>query len=260
MNTLASTQDGNNTLFILNRIGGNLNGQAATLGTMFGFLYDDAENFLSFTFAGSTQFVSTIDNVFPRTTPRISTFIPAGRSGWMKVYHLESDIAILGASLNFNSNTSSDAKKYDNGQNFTHRALTEGSTTLSYPVFPVDCTASISPMNASFPASGGSGTVTVSSNCLWSAVSNVPWISATPTSITFAGGTLSYQVSGNPTANPRTGTVTIAGKTFTVTQSGNCASITLTPASLPIGTVGAAYNQMLTASGGASPYVFTVSA
>lgn len=261
MNSIASTQDGNNTLFILNRIGGNLNGQAATLGTMFGILYDDAENALSFSFTGSTQFVGTIDNAFPRTTPRVNTFIPAGRSGWMKVYNSLSDDAILGASLNFNSSANSDSKKYNNGQNFTHRALTEGSTTLTVPVFPVNCTFGISPMNASFPASGGSGSVTVTSNgCLWSANSNVPWISVEPTSVNIIGGTLGYQVAGNPSASPRTGTVTIGGQTFTVMQSGNCASITIAPASLPSGAVGAAYNQTLIASGGLSPYILTVSA
>src|SRR5262249_49317730 len=61
-------------------------------------------------------------------------------------------------------------------------------------------------------------------------------------------------------ASPRMGTVTVAEKTFTVMQSGNCASITVTPPSLPNGTVGAAYNQTLTASGGASPYAFTLGA
>jgi uncharacterized protein (TIGR03437 family) len=40
----------------------------------------------------------------------------------------------------------------------------------------------------------------------------------------------------------------------------NCPTITLSPGSLPSGAVGAAYNQTIIASGGASPYSFTVSA
>jgi len=38
-----------------------------------------------------------------------------------------------------------------------------------------------------------------------------------------------------------------------------CPSIAISPATLPPATVGAAYNQTLTASGGTAPYVFTVS-
>jgi hypothetical protein len=261
MNGIAAPADGNNTLFILNRIGGDLSVGAATLGFMFGVLYDDSESLFSFTFAGNSQFVSPLDVSFPRTSPRITNIITAGRSGWMKVYKFDSDDAILGASLNFNSNSGSNAKKYDNGQNFTHRALTEGPTTLMVPVFPVNCSYNIAPLNASFAASGGTGSVTVTSNgCLWTGVSNVPWISVISTSVIFQGGTLDYQVAGNPSASPRTGTITIAGNTFTVNQFGNCASITVAPASLPSSTVGVAYNQTLTASGGAAPYVFTVAA
>src|SRR5262249_27026096 len=40
----------------------------------------------------------------------------------------------------------------------------------------------------------------------------------------------------------------------------NCPSITVNPATLPNGIAGTAYNQILTAMGGTTPYTFTVSA
>jgi hypothetical protein len=52
-----------------------------------------------------------------------------------------------------------------------------------------------------------------------------------------------------------------AERTFTIVIApAACPAITLSPATLPAGTVGAAYSQTMTASGGTAPYVFTVSA
>jgi hypothetical protein len=84
LSNVGSRADGNDTLLILNRIGGNLGTGAATLGTLFGVFYDDAENALSFSVAGNCQLRNSITNNFPRTTPRFESFIPAGRTGWLK--------------------------------------------------------------------------------------------------------------------------------------------------------------------------------
>jgi hypothetical protein len=64
---IPSRADGNDTLIILNRLGGSLAVGSSTLGSIFGILYDDAENPLSFTFtAGVCQFRSSLSNNFPR--------------------------------------------------------------------------------------------------------------------------------------------------------------------------------------------------
>src|SRR5262249_1300657 len=81
-----SRADGNGSLVVLNRIGGNLGIGAATLGTLFGVFYDDSENPLSFSITGSCQLRNSLSNTFPRLTPRFETFIPAGRTGWFKVF------------------------------------------------------------------------------------------------------------------------------------------------------------------------------
>ncbi|MBL8187990.1 MAG: hypothetical protein JNK38_08285, partial [Acidobacteria bacterium] len=82
LDNIGSRADGNDTLLILNRIGGNLGIGAASLGTLFGIFYDDAENALSYSVTGGCQLRSAISNNFPRITPRFETFIPAGRTGW----------------------------------------------------------------------------------------------------------------------------------------------------------------------------------
>jgi hypothetical protein len=130
--------DGNDTLIVLNRLGGSLAATAATLGPIFGILYDDTENPLSFTFPASVcQFRSSLSNNFPRTAPRFEQFIPAGRSGWAKFYSL-SDIGLLGAAFNFNSNAKASAGAFNQGRNL-HKLTLTSAATLTIPIFPPNC-------------------------------------------------------------------------------------------------------------------------
>lgn len=130
--------DGNDTLIILNRIGGNLAIGTSTVANIFGIFYDDAENALSFTFvSGACQFRSSLSNNFPRLTPRFETFIPAGRSGWAKFYSL-SDIGLLGAQINFNPNAATAANAFNGGHNL-HKLTLAASVTLTLPIFPANC-------------------------------------------------------------------------------------------------------------------------
>ena len=75
------------------------------------------------------------------------------------------------------------------------------------------------------------------------------------TSITL---TTNASVSGRTLA--RNGAVTLDSNRVTATCPAPpvCPAVTLTPATLPGGTVGVAYNQTITASGGTAPYTFTV--
>ncbi|MBL8189385.1 MAG: HYR domain-containing protein [Acidobacteria bacterium] len=132
---IGSKADGNDALLIVNRIGGNLGLGAATLGTIFGIFYDDSENAVSFTVTGGCQLRGSVSNNFPRTTPRFEQLIPAGRTGWFKLYRQEADIAMTGAIINFNTNSTSSAGAFNQGHNL--HALTL-STAGSYviPVFP----------------------------------------------------------------------------------------------------------------------------
>ncbi len=137
LDSIASRADGNDTLLIVNRIGGNLGTGASTLGTLFGILYDDTEHALSFQITGGCQIRSSLSSNFPRTAPRIETFIPAGRTGWMKLYS-QSDFGILGAAINFNPNVGASAGAFNQGHNL-HKLTLSPAASLTIPVFPPPC-------------------------------------------------------------------------------------------------------------------------
>ncbi|MDR4498985.1 MAG: matrixin family metalloprotease [Candidatus Scalindua sp.] len=86
------------------------------------------------------------------------------------------------------------------------------------------CSFDIMPVSKVFDSSGGTGSISVSSNvevCGWSAESNVSWITITSGSNDAENGTVEYSVSPihyKFKNKYRTGTITIAGMTFTVTQ------------------------------------------
>jgi photosystem II stability/assembly factor-like uncharacterized protein len=85
------------------------------------------------------------------------------------------------------------------------------------------CSYTLSP-NQLFPATGGSGAVSVGAptGCPWTEVVSPGngWITITAVSGPSGNGTVSYSVAANPDPNQRSGTMTIAGLTFTVTQAG----------------------------------------
>jgi hypothetical protein len=85
------------------------------------------------------------------------------------------------------------------------------------------CTYAIAPDARSMTASGGSGTVLVSTTtaCPWTASSNVPWITLAPAAGS-GSGPVQFQVA--PTSGPqRIGTAVVAGHLFTIHQSPGCA-------------------------------------
>jgi hypothetical protein len=132
-----SRADGNDTLVIINRIGGNLGIGAASLGALFGLFYNDAENALSFSVTGGCQLRSSLSDTFPRLTPRFGTFIPAGRTGWFKVWS-QSDIAISGAMINLNANAGTAAGSFSGGHNL-HKLTLSAAGSYSLPIFPGGC-------------------------------------------------------------------------------------------------------------------------
>jgi hypothetical protein len=87
------------------------------------------------------------------------------------------------------------------------------------------CTYTISPTSENFTAAGGNGavTVTTTSNCTWTAVSSVSWITVTGGASGTGTGVVAYAVQPNTgnnprNNNPRNGSLTIAGRTFNVSE------------------------------------------
>jgi subtilisin family serine protease len=79
------------------------------------------------------------------------------------------------------------------------------------------CTYSLSATAVTAPASGTSGSVTVSTapNCTWSAASSASFIT-----VSAGAGAVFYSVAANPSLTTRVGSITIAGQTVTITQMG----------------------------------------
>ena len=141
LDNVGSRADGNDTLVIINRAGGNLGIGGFTLSTIFGLLYDDAENVLSFSVSGSCQLRNSLSNNFPRTAPRFETFIPAGRTGWVKFFQQTGVTGILGAAINLNANAGASAGAFNGGHNLHHLTLAGFNNTNGYivPIFPPSC-------------------------------------------------------------------------------------------------------------------------
>ncbi len=135
---IGSRADGNSTMLIINRVGGNFTTSGATIGNLSGLLYDDAENAFSFTAnLGVCQYRKILDNTFPRSFNQFERVIPAGRSGWMKFWTVN-DWALFGAQINFNPNTASSAGAFNQGHNLHHLTLTDAATIV-VPVFIPSC-------------------------------------------------------------------------------------------------------------------------
>jgi hypothetical protein len=87
------------------------------------------------------------------------------------------------------------------------------------------CTFQISPTSSTYGASGGSGSVAVTSGtgCAWTASTQDSWITVASGSSGTGNGSVSLSVGAN-SGQERTGTVTVAGQTHTVTQSAAAAT------------------------------------
>ncbi|HMV84975.1 MAG TPA: isopeptide-forming domain-containing fimbrial protein [Blastocatellia bacterium] len=135
---IPSPADGNSTMMIINRVGGNFTTTGATIGNFTGQLFDDQEQAFSFTANQVVcQYRKILDNTFPRTFTPFTRVLPAGRSGWMKFYTVE-DRALFGAQINFNANAGTNAGAFNQGHNLHKLTLTDAAT-LVIPVFIPSC-------------------------------------------------------------------------------------------------------------------------
>nr|MDQ3011423.1 DUF11 domain-containing protein [Acidobacteriota bacterium] len=134
---IPSPNDGNSTMLILDRIGGNMLSTGASVGSFFGNLYNDSESAFSFTATGGCQFRSLLTNNFPRTFTRFTTILPAGRSGWIKLFTVD-EKALLGSVINFNPNAMTNAGAFNQGHNLHKLTLTD-TATIVVPVLIPAC-------------------------------------------------------------------------------------------------------------------------
>lgn len=134
LSNLLSRAGGNDTRLAVNRFGGDWRNGAPPLSVLSGLLHDDVEQGVSVSLtAGNRQLLTSLSDQSLRTTPRFSEFIPAGRSGWLKLWAAE-DTALLGAAINFNPQAGA-AATFNQGHNLHHLSLAP-STALLLPVRP----------------------------------------------------------------------------------------------------------------------------
>lgn len=131
----------------------------------------------------------------------------------------------------------------------TSSAPRAGTITIAGRTFNVSqsassgCSYSLNPLSRNFSASGGAGSVgvTTQAGCSWTAVSNDSWISITAGAAGSGDGSVSYSVGINTSGVTRTGSITIAGQTHSVIQSGASAcSFSLAPTSASFAASGGA--------------------
>jgi hypothetical protein len=131
------------------------------------------------------------------------------------------------------------------------KASADASTTVAA------CTYALSAGGQTFPAAGGAGSVGVvaGSGCPWTASSAANWITFVGSASGTGNGSVTYQAAANSSGS-RSGVLTVAGLPFTVEEAAPL--VVATSATLLSGFTGGAYAQDLSATGGVTPYTWTL--
>ena len=114
-------------------------------------------------------------------------------------------------------------------------ATRTGSLTIANIMFNVTqaaapCSYTLMPASVSVPPGGGSGTINITTACLWTPSSNnSDWLTVSGSGL--GNGTAQYSAAANTTGASRNGSITIGTQTFTVTQPAAC-TFTLNPFSI----------------------------
>ena len=94
-----------------------------------------------------------------------------------------------------------------------------------------NCEFGLPGASGSATSAGGAGSFSLTANnafCFWTATSNQPWLTLSPSSITGSGdSTIGYSTSTNSASNSRMGSISVGGQTFTVTQAPPTTQITV---------------------------------
>ncbi len=107
-----------------------------------------------------------------------------------------------------------------------------GTLTVAGQLFTVSqsaasCDFRLGSPSTTLPAEGGSGSVSVTTECSWTANTNANWLSLSPSSGT-GNGTVAFNALPNTTSSSRSATIVIGSQSFTVSQSAPC-TFTFTP-------------------------------
>lgn len=130
LDNAGSSTDGNFTLFVLDHLGGDLELALTPLGAVDGSFYDDTGTASAFDFNAPPQFFGTF-----------APSLPDGTTTWFEAYPA-SAVAMVGSTLNFHANATSEASAFSGGHNL--HVLTLATDTLALgdpPMCAGDCGA-----------------------------------------------------------------------------------------------------------------------
>src|SRR5258708_5400648 len=122
------------------------------------------------------------------------------------------------------NNTNSGTVSYSVSANPTHLSrtglVTIAGQALTITQDPAPCTFTLgfTSTNYGFGQINDSVSVGTPTGCVWSVTSGTNWITVNSPTNNTNSGTVSYNVSANPTHLSRTGLVSIAGQTLTISQ------------------------------------------
>ena len=98
------------------------------------------------------------------------------------------------------------------------------------------CSYTVTQTTFSAPSTAGvqSTSVITGTQCSWTATTSDSWITITNGTNHTGMGSVSFQLTANPTSSVRTGTLIVAGQTITVSQAASSCTYTVTPTSFMI--------------------------
>jgi hypothetical protein len=120
------------------------------------------------------------------------------------------------------------------------------------------CYHAVSPKGALSVAPAGATlvfSIKTATGCPWLAEAGAPWVQIQSPFAGVGAGSATVSVAPNLSTSTRNGSILLAGRLMHFSQG---PGLLVSPTSLPGASVGAAYSQPLSATGGASPYSFTV--
>lgn len=141
--SVPSRADGNETLWVINRLDGNLATGTFAPAVLTGLLYDDVEQ--PYGIRGYTVDCQLSGQLLRNATPSpllvpFERAVPAGRTGWLKLYLNSTGTlpGLLGALLNYNPRTRTNASAFNQGR-LAHKLTLTNATVLTIPVTPPLC-------------------------------------------------------------------------------------------------------------------------
>jgi CSLREA domain-containing protein len=130
LSNLPAPADGNETLLVVSRLGGDLSGSGGgALGEFAGLLFDGEARAYAFNFtAAECQLRRVVSDAFPRTQPRWTSAVGRDTSGWL-LFASRSNAAVVGVSIN----KATGAGAFGQGHNLHYLDVTT-TATLTVPV------------------------------------------------------------------------------------------------------------------------------